>query len=201
MATFAGSSRMNCPRGHPRSISSIYRPTRPNASKPSSVLMRHRQYSTTCRCCAAGSFRPAENIKPRDDAAWVLQGDRGITYASDVPTGSRLVEGHWWGKDYNGAPLVSFEKRLADGLGLKLGDPVTVNVLGRNITATIANMRLVDWESLGINFVMVFSPNAFAGAPHSNLATLTYPGGGTPAQEAATIRAVPSRSRWSPSCA
>ena len=37
---------------------------------------------------------------------------------------------------------------------------------------------------------MVFSPNAFAGAPHSNLATLTYPGGGTPSQEAATIRAV-----------
>ncbi len=67
---------------------------------------------------------------------------------------------------------------------------MTVNVLGRNITATIANMRLVDWESLGINFVMVFSPNAFAGAPHSNLATLTYPGGGTPSQEAATIRAV-----------
>ena len=67
------------------------------------------------RIISAGGM-PAENIKPRDDAAWVLQGDRGITYASDVPTGSRLVEGHWWGKDYNGAPLVSFEKRLADGL-------------------------------------------------------------------------------------
>ena len=98
--------------------------------------------------------------------------------------------GNGGAKDYSGPPLVSFEKRIADGLGLKLGDPVTVNVLGRNITATIANMRLVDWESLGINFVMVFSPNAFAGAPHSNLATLTYPGGGTPSQEAATIRAV-----------
>ena len=141
------------------------------------------------RIVSAGG-KPAESIKPRDDAAWVLQGDRGITYASEIPTGSRLVEGQWWGKGYNGPPLVSFEKRLADGLGLKLGDPVTVNVLGRNITATISNMRLVDWESLGINFVMVFSPNAFAGAPHTNLATLTYPGGGTPSQEAATIRAV-----------
>ena len=141
------------------------------------------------RIVSAGGT-PAENIKPREDTAWVLQSDRGITYASEIPTGSRLVEGQWWGKDYSGPPLVSFEKRIADGLGLKLGDPVTVNVLGRNITATIANMRLVDWESLGINFVMVFSPNTFAGAPHSNLATLTYPGGGTPSQEAATIRAV-----------
>ena len=124
------------------------------------------------------------------DAAWVLQSDRGITYAGDVPTGSRLVEGKWWGADYDGPPLLSFEKKIADGLGLKLGDPVTVNVLGRNITARIANMRTVDWESLGINFVMVFSPHAFDGAPHTHLATLTFPDGGTPAQEGAIVRAV-----------
>ncbi len=117
----------------------------------------------------------AENIKPKEGAAWVLQSDRGITYARDVPKGSRLVEGQWWAPDYAGPPLVSFEKKIADGLGLKLGDPVTVNVLGRNITARIANMRDVDWQSLSINFVMVFSPHAFDGAPHTHLATLTYP--------------------------
>jgi len=133
---------------------------------------------------------PAENIKPTDEAAWVLQSDRGITYSSDIPSGSRLVEGKWWTPDYDGPPLVSFEKRIADGLGLKLGDPVVVNVLGRNITATIANMRTVDWESLGINFVMVFSPNSFRGAPHTHLATLAYPGGSTPTQEAAVLQAV-----------
>ena len=61
--------------------------------------------------------------------------------------------GEWWKPDYHGPPLVSFEKRIADGLGLKVGDPVVVNVLGRNITARIANLRTVDWQSLGINFV------------------------------------------------
>ena len=96
---------------------------------------------------------PAENIKPSQDAAWVLQSDRGITYSRDIPTGSRLVEGQWWAADYDGPPLVSFEKRIADGLGLKLGDPIVVNVLGRNIGARIANLRTVDWQSLGINFV------------------------------------------------
>ncbi|MGA7308728.1 MAG: FtsX-like permease family protein, partial [Pseudolabrys sp.] len=141
------------------------------------------------RIISAGGI-PAETIKPREDAAWVLQSDRGITYASEIPAGSRLVEGKWWIADYDGPPLVSFEKRVAEGLGLKLGDPVVVNVLGRNITATIANMRLVDWESLGINFVMVFSPNSFRGAPHTHLATLAYPGGGTPTQEATLISAV-----------
>ena len=132
----------------------------------------------------------AENLKPKEEAAWVLQSDRGITYATEVPVGSRLVEGEWWKLDYDGPPLVSFEKRIADGLGLKLGDPIVVNVLGRNITAHIANMRTVDWQSLGINFVMVFSPQAFRGAPHTHLATLTCSSGCTPSQEGDIIRAL-----------
>ena len=132
----------------------------------------------------------AEDLKPKEEAAWVLQSDRGITYSGTVPEGSRIVEGKWWGPDYQGPPLVSFEKKIAEGLGLKLGDPVTVNVLGRDFTVKIANMRTLDWQNLGINFVMVFSPHAFDGAPHTHLATLTYPDGGTPAQEAKIIRAV-----------
>ena len=131
-----------------------------------------------------------EDLKPAPEAAWVLQSDRGLTYASEVPVGSRLVEGKWWTVSYDGPPLVSFEKKIADGLGLKIGDDVVVNVLGRNITARIANMRTVDWQSLAINFVMVFSPNTFRGAPNTHIATLTYPNGSTPAQDAALIKAI-----------
>jgi putative ABC transport system permease protein len=131
----------------------------------------------------------ADNIKAKSDAAWVLQSDRGLSYTDEVPDGSRIVAGEWWGKNYDGPPVVSFEQRIADGLGLKIGDPIVVNVLGRNITATISNLRKVNWESLGINFVMVFPPNVFRGAPHTRMATLTYPGGSSPAQEGAVIRA------------
>ena len=122
--------------------------------------------------------RNAQDVTPSADARWVLQSDRGITYTGVVPAGSRVVEGEWWGPDYRGPPLLSFEKKLADGLGIRLGDSVTVNVLGRNITARVANLRTVDWQSLGINFVLVFSPGAFAGAPATHIATVTYPGGG-----------------------
>jgi putative ABC transport system permease protein len=133
---------------------------------------------------------PAEKLRASADAAWALQSDRGVTYGNEVPAGSRLVAGRWWTPDYRGPPLVSFEKRIADGLGLRLGDPVVVNVLGRNVTATIANLRAVDWQSLGINFVMVFSPATFRAAPHTHIATLTYPGGATAEQEAALLTAV-----------
>ncbi|MGQ2908416.1 MAG: ABC transporter permease [Aliihoeflea sp.] len=111
-------------------------------------------------------------IQVPPEGAWVLRGDRGITYARNAPENSTLSEGTWWPEDYDGEPLVSFAAEEGGEIGLKLGDTITVNVLGRNVTARIANFRQVEWESMGINFVMVFSPNTFAGAPHSWLATL-----------------------------
>lgn len=130
----------------------------------------------------------AEDVKASEQAAWVLEGDRGITFAATMPEGSTITAGQWWPADYRGEPLVSFDAPIAEGLGLKLGDPVTVNVLGRTITAKIANLRTVEWRSLGINFVMVFSPNIFAGAPYTNLATVTA-GNDAPANaDAALLR-------------
>ncbi|MFC6446869.1 ABC transporter permease [Shinella zoogloeoides] len=123
------------------------------------------------------------------EGQWVLRGDRGITYAKRMPENSTLSQGEWWPEDYSGEPLVSFSAEEGGELGLKLGDTVTVNVLGRNITARIANFRNVEWESLSINFVMVFSPNTFAGAPHAWLATVIDPAA-TAAQEAATLKAI-----------
>jgi len=128
-------------------------------------------------------------VKVPPEGQWVLRGDRGITYARNLPENSTLAEGTWWPADYSGEPLVSFSAEEGKELGLKLGDTVTVNVLGRNITARIANFRTVEWESLSINFVMVFSPNTFAGAPHAWLATVIDPGA-TAAEEAATLKAV-----------
>ena len=132
----------------------------------------------------------ADDLKPAAGSRWVLRGDRGITYSSTVPAGSRVVAGEWWSADYSGEPLLSLENKSAHDLNLKIGDTITVNVLGRNVTAHIASLRAVDWENLGINFVLVFSPGAFAGAPHSDIATLTFADGGTPAEEASLIEAL-----------
>jgi putative ABC transport system permease protein len=132
----------------------------------------------------------ADDLKPADGSRWVLRGDRGITYSRTVPAGSRVVEGQWWSADYAGEPLVSLESKSAHDLNLKIGETITVNVLGRNITARIANLRAVDWENLGINFVLVFSPGAFDGAPHSDIATLTFADGGTTAEEATIVKAL-----------
>jgi putative ABC transport system permease protein len=154
---------------------------------PASVLERVPMLRG--RIVAADGVK-AENLKPGEGSAWVLRGDRGITYADRLPPGSHLVAGAWWPADYSGPPLVSLESRTAADLGLKLDDTIAVNVLGRNVTARIANLRAVDWQSLGINFVLVFSPGTFAGAPHTDIATLTFADGGTTAEETAVIKAL-----------
>jgi putative ABC transport system permease protein len=141
------------------------------------------------RIVSANGIR-AEDLKPTPQAAWALQSDRGVTYAQALPAGSQIVEGEWWPADYSGPPLLSMEKRIADGLGLKVGDTLTVNVLGRNISARIANLRSVDWQTLGINFVLVYSPNTFRGAPHTHIATLTFPRDTTAQQDAVILRDV-----------
>jgi putative ABC transport system permease protein len=124
------------------------------------------------RIVAARGVR-AEDLKASTDTEWVLQSDRGLSYTGEIPRGSKVVEGKWWGADYDGPPLVSIEKKIADGLKLRIGDEIVINVLGRDIPATVSNLRTVDWQSLGINLVLVFSPNAFRGAPHTHVATLT----------------------------
>jgi putative ABC transport system permease protein len=133
---------------------------------------------------------PVEEIKTVPEAQWVLTGDRGLTYAETVPEGSRVVAGQWWPRDHDGEPLVSFEIDLARHLGLSVGDTITINVLGRNVTARIANLREVNWETLAINFVMVFSPNTLRAAPHNLLATVTMAKDASLEAEARVARAI-----------
>lgn len=120
---------------------------------------------------------PADKVEVAADAAWALRGDRGLTYSDVLPEGSTLTEGEWWPQDYAGPPLVSMVNEIAEGLNLKVGDKITVNVLGREIEAEVRNFRRVNWRSMGINFVMVFSANTLKAAPHSHVVTIEMEGG------------------------
>jgi putative ABC transport system permease protein len=120
---------------------------------------------------------PVEQAAVAPEAQWALRGDRGLTYAAEPPAGSRLVAGSWWHADYRGPPLVSFDAELAHGMGLKLGDTLTVNVLGRDVTATIASLRQIEWGRLGINFAIVFAPGTLESAPQTHLAAVYAPPG------------------------
>ncbi|MDF1856141.1 FtsX-like permease family protein [Pseudooceanicola sp.] len=115
------------------------------------------------------------NDRPAREVAgdhWVLRGDRGVTYSAEQPASTKLTQGAWWPVDYTGPPQISFAAEEAGEMGLKLGDKITVNILGRDITATLTSFREVDFSTAGMGFVTAMNPAALSGAPHSFIATL-----------------------------
>jgi putative ABC transport system permease protein len=116
--------------------------------------------------------KPVGEIAVPSEARWAVEGDRGVTYSATPPEGSRLVAGEWWPKDYSGPQLISFDAELARAFGLGIGDTIAVNVLGRDIEAKISSLRRIEWTTLAINFVFVYSPGLLDKAPHTFLATV-----------------------------
>jgi putative ABC transport system permease protein len=142
---------------------------------------------------AYGNQRVAD-LEEIPEGAWFLRGERGVTYAETLPQGSELVAGAWWSKGYAGAPLVSLDEEAAKTLGLGVGDTLTVSVLGREIVARIASLRQVNWDTMGFNYIMVFSPSALASAPHSLTSTIEMDDAHEGAVSRALLQAFPSAS-------
>ncbi|MEM9248482.1 MAG: FtsX-like permease family protein [Pseudomonadota bacterium] len=115
------------------------------------------------------------NGQPARDVAgehWVLDGDRGVTYAESPGARTTITEGTWWEMDYTGPPQVSFAAEEAEEMGLQLGDSLTVNILGRDIEAEITSFREVDFSTAGIGFILSMNPAALRGAPHTFISTV-----------------------------
>ncbi|SIO53305.1 putative ABC transport system permease protein [Rhodovulum sp. ES.010] len=127
------------------------------------------------------------NGRPAKEVAgdhWVIRGDRGVTYSATPPEGTIVNGGEWWPGDYDGPPVMSFADEEAEEIGLEIGDEVTVNILGRDITAEVTSFREVDFSTAGIGFVIAMNPGALQAAPHTHIATVYA----EPEAEAAILR-------------
>jgi putative ABC transport system permease protein len=126
------------------------------------------------------------------DQRWIVRGERGISQSATMPENAKMVEGDWWAPDHDGENLLSIDAEAARGMGLGIGDTLSVSILGREITATIANLRDVRWESGTMNFALIFSPNALRGAPGMYIATVNSSEGTEEAIERAVVDALPN---------
>ncbi len=135
---------------------------------------------------------PVSELRSLPEGAWILRGDRGLTFMRDLPPGNRLVAGSWWEPDYRGPPLISLDANAAESLDLKVGDSMTITVLGRSMEARIASLREIDWRSMGFNFAIIFAPGTLERAPYTLMATVAPPyGASTLALERALTRELP----------
>ncbi len=107
-------------------------------------------------------------IKPSE--RWAYDNDNGMSTLAAEPKDAGIVEGRWWAADYRGPPLVAMEVDAARGAGLKVGDKITLSVLGREIEARVAVLRKVEWGGFGPAFAVMLNPSALEGATLSNVA-------------------------------
>lgn len=130
--------------------------------------------------------RPAREVAGN---SWVVKGDRGVTMSDRPPPNTKITAGKWWPANYSGPPQISFAADEAKDMHLKLGDTITVNILGRDITGTITSFRDVRFRNAGMGFILSMNPSALAGAPYTNIATVYC----TAAAEAPLLRDLATR--------
>ena len=127
-----------------------------------------------------GRLVPTETMRgleaehgPDKPDAWRINREYVLTYAEKIPSGNLLVAGQWW----NHADLqeASVEVKMAEMLGLRMGDPLTFLIQGIPVTARISNLRTVRWSDMGLNFFVVFSPAVLQGVPLTYIASVAVP--------------------------
>ncbi len=117
---------------------------------------------------------------------WAYDNDISISAIGAEPPSAEVIEGRWWPAAYAGPPLLAMEIDAAKAGGLKIGDTVTLQVLGREIEAKLAVLRKVDVGGFGASFPLVLTPSTLEGAELRHVAIAK----GSKAQEARVTQAL-----------
>ncbi|MGE0103701.1 MAG: ABC transporter permease [Blastocatellales bacterium] len=88
-----------------------------------------------------------------------------VTYRPELDESETLIEGKFWDPTPSASPEVSIEELLHDELGVNIGDSMTFDIQGRQITAKVTSVRRVDWRNARTGFLIVFRPGAIEDAP------------------------------------
>ena len=113
-----------------------------------------------------------EREYPNEDGRWLANREANLSFAAEMSSSNELIDGEWWPTGYDGPPLVSIEEESATNAGLTLGDELEFFVAGREVTATIASIRKVNWDSFQPNFFIVLSPGALDGMPMTYISSM-----------------------------
>jgi putative ABC transport system permease protein len=128
--------------------------------------------------------QPVEVAKIPKADRWAYDSDISMSAIGPKPEDPGITEGHWWPAGYAGSPLIALDVDVAKGEQIKVGDAVTLSVLGTDIDAKVAALRKVDFGGFGASFPLVITPAAMAGANLRQVAIAKA----SKAQEAAVIR-------------
>jgi putative ABC transport system permease protein len=113
-----------------------------------------------------------EIVSEKNRSAWMVRGDRRISWAEKPKPDNPIIEGDWWQPGNENEMFISMDSRAAYDLGMKINDKITLNILGRDVTGTLKNFREVDYRDISVNFAIIIN-KAFANKlPYEYIGTL-----------------------------
>ncbi|TGL44489.1 ABC transporter permease [Leptospira perdikensis] len=93
-----------------------------------------------------------------------------LSYRDDLYDTEEVTKGAWW--DESGRNEISVERDFAGYLQAGVGDELTFNVQGREVSGKISNLRSVNWADMKPNFVVLFSKGILEKAPRFYIVSL-----------------------------
>lgn len=117
---------------------------------------------------------------------WAFDQDILLTALAGAPDDANLVSGRWWAADYAGPPQIALSRDLAEAADLKVGDSLTLQLLGREMDVRIAALRRTEPGGFGTNFLLVLNAAAIEGANPRSVAIARA----SPAEERALTQAL-----------
>ena len=113
-----------------------------------------------------------EVVSESNRSAWVVRGDRRISWSEKPKPDNPIIEGEWWEPGNEDELFISMDSRAAYDLGMKINDKIVLNILGRDVTGIVKNFREVDYRDISINFAIIIN-KAFANKlPYEYVGTL-----------------------------
>jgi putative ABC transport system permease protein len=112
-----------------------------------------------------------------DRAKRLLDREFNLSYTDALPEHNRISQGNWFTDQADEKPALSMEAGILKTLGLKLGDSLTFDVGGQVVNAAITSVREVEWDSMQVNFFVIFPTKLLKDMPQSWITAFYLPAG------------------------
>ena len=125
------------------------------------------------------------------------RGDRltrefGFTFGEDLLPTDTVVEGSGLWDQTLGGPQVSVFEEYKKQFGIRLGDRITVSILGRRFEATVSSFRRINQSVRQPFFYFYFRPGLLDDVPHTLMTGLSIPKADLPDLQNRLAEALPN---------
>lgn len=103
-----------------------------------------------------------------------LTREYNLTYKDRPNPSEKIVAGKFWSPGSR-VPETSLEERFANRIGVKVGDSIRFDIVGRSLEVKVTSTRTINWVSMMPNFFVVMPTAILQPAPQIFIGSVNIP--------------------------